>query len=156
MRGRRVKFGCVRLWDGKHDGYSIVRLGLERESVAVKYVVGWLFGRDAISSEQRKIASSSTVKTVVVLRWRYEYVLSPIENAKPDLLFILESSVKQMIRFWYLIVISGKRARKMRVLVDFLGYFVSSRFIFGLAIAHGGIAGTIIDKQWNLNLIFSW
>jgi len=36
------------------------------ESVAVRYVVGWLFGRDAISSKQRKIASSSTVKTVAV------------------------------------------------------------------------------------------
>ena len=33
----------------------------ERESVAVRYVVGWLFGRDAIFSKQRKIASSSIV-----------------------------------------------------------------------------------------------
>jgi len=40
----------------------------EREPVAVSCVVGWLFGRDAISSKQKKIASSSTVKTVVVLR----------------------------------------------------------------------------------------
>ena len=40
----------------------------ERESVAVRYVVGWLFGHDAIYSKQRKIASSSTVKTVAVLR----------------------------------------------------------------------------------------
>jgi len=31
-------------------------------------VMGWLFGRDAISSKQRKIASSSTVKTVAMLR----------------------------------------------------------------------------------------
>jgi len=36
--------------------------------VAVRYVVGWLFGPDAISSKQRKIASSSTIKFVVVLR----------------------------------------------------------------------------------------
>jgi len=40
----------------------------ERESVAVRYVVGWLLGRDAIFSKQRKIALSSTVKTVAVLR----------------------------------------------------------------------------------------
>ena len=42
-------------------------VGVERESMAVRYVVGWLFGRDAISSKQRKITSSSTVKTVVVI-----------------------------------------------------------------------------------------
>jgi len=35
----------------------------ERESVPIRYVVSWLFGHDAISSKQRKIASSSTVKT---------------------------------------------------------------------------------------------
>ena len=40
----------------------------ERESVAVRYVVGWLFGCDTISSKQRKIASSSTVKIVAMLR----------------------------------------------------------------------------------------
>ena len=44
---------------------SVVRV--ERVSVAVRYVVGWLFGRDATSSKQRKIASSSNVKTVAVL-----------------------------------------------------------------------------------------
>jgi len=44
---------------------SVVRT--ERESVAVGCVVGWLFGRDDISSKQRKIALSSTVKTVAVL-----------------------------------------------------------------------------------------
>jgi len=40
---------------------SVVRV--ERESD----VVGWLFSRDATSSKQRKIASSSNVKTVAVL-----------------------------------------------------------------------------------------
>ena len=58
----------------------------ERESVTVRYLVGWLFGRD----DARKIASSSTVKTVAVLRSRYEYTLSPIDYARHDLLFILE------------------------------------------------------------------
>jgi len=51
--------------------------------VAVRYVVGWLLGRDAISSRQKKIASRSTVKTVAALRCRYEYVLSSLENAGP-------------------------------------------------------------------------
>jgi len=37
----------------------------------------------------------------------------------------------------------------MGALVDFLGNFVTrrSRFMFGLGIVHGGIAGMIIDKQ---------
>jgi len=35
----------------------------------------------------------------------------------------------------------------MGVLVDFLANFVRSRFMFGLGIAHGGIAGMKIDKQ---------
>ena len=74
--------------------------------------------------------------------------MSPIENARPVLLFILEPSVKQMVGFWYLVVISWKRARKMGALVVFWGNFVSSRFMFGLGIAHGGISGMIIGKQW--------
>ena len=67
VRRRPVKF-----WMRETMGWeawlfdSAVRA--ERESVAVRYVVGWLFGRDAISSKQRTIASSSTVKTVTVLR----------------------------------------------------------------------------------------
>ena len=42
-------------------------VGVERESVAVRYVVGGLFGRDAISSNQGKIASGSTVKVAVTV-----------------------------------------------------------------------------------------
>jgi len=90
------------------------------------------------------------------VRSRYEYAPSPIENARPGLLFILESSVKQMVGFWYLNTISWIGARKLGALVDFLGNFVRSRFMFGLGIAHGGIAGMIIAKQWNLNFSFSW
>jgi len=44
----------------------------------------------------------------------------------------------------------------MGALVDFLWNFVRSRFMFGLGIALGGIAGIIIGKQWNLNFLFSW
>jgi len=44
----------------------------------------------------------------------------------------------------------------MGALADFLGNFVRSRFMFGLGIAHAGITGMIIDKQWNLNPLFSW
>jgi len=124
----------------------------ERESVAVRYVVGWLFDRDAISLKRRKIASSSTVKTVAMLRWRYKYVLSPIEAWS----IVYFRAICKAIGFWYWIVISWKRARKMRALVDFMGNFVRSRFMFGLGIAHGGIAGIIINKQWNLNSLFSW
>jgi len=73
--------------------------------------------------------------------------MSLIENARPVSLLILEPSVKQMVGFWYLIVISRKRARKMGTPVVFLGNFVSSKFMFGLGIAHGGISGMIIGKQ---------
>jgi len=82
--------------------------------------------------------------------------MSPIENARPDLLFISEPFAKQLVEFWYLMVISWKRARKMGALVDFLGNIVISRFMFGLGIAHGGITGMIICKQWNLNFLFGW
>ena len=44
----------------------------------------------------------------------------------------------------------------MGALVDFLGSFVRSRFMFDLGIAHDGIAGMIIGKQWDLNFSFSW
>ena len=81
--------------------------------------------------------------------------MSPIENSRPVLLFILELSVKQMVGFWYLIVIPWKRARKIGALVDFSGNFVRSRFKIGLSIAHNGIAGMIIGKQWNLSSVFS-
>jgi len=43
----------------------------------------------------------------------------------------------------------------MGALVNFLGNSVRLRFMFGLGIAHGGIAGMIIGKQWNLNFLFS-
>jgi len=44
----------------------------------------------------------------------------------------------------------------MGALVDFLGNFVKSRFMFDLSITHGDIAGMIIGEQWNLNSLFSW
>jgi len=39
----------------------------EREFVAVRYVVGWLFGRDAISSKQRKIALIVVILTIITI-----------------------------------------------------------------------------------------
>jgi len=94
MRGRFVAFSarestvsllCITLWLGiqikimscareaskvwmrETMGWE-VWLRAERESLVVRYVVGWLFGRDPISSKQRKIVSSSTVKIVAMLR----------------------------------------------------------------------------------------
>jgi len=45
----------------------------------------------------------------------------------------------------------------MGALVDFLGNFVRSRFMFGLGIAHGGIAEMIIDTSMKMQFqVFSF
>jgi len=65
--------------------------------------------------------------------------MSPMENARPVVLFISQPSVKQMVGFWYLVVISWKRVRKMGALRWWFFWFgefcESSRFMFGLGIA---------------------